>query len=405
VDSASDDEPLPATGPLAGVRVLDLSSVIMGPLATQMLGDLGAEVVSVEAPNGDINRLMDAGPHPGLSGVTLNLLRNKRNISLDVKDPRGREALLRIAATCDVFVTNLRPGSLTRLGLTFDDVRAVRPDVVYCQAQGYPSDGPDADRPAYDDVIQAVSGLADSFALSSGTPRFAPTILADKVSALTIVYAVCAALFRRHRTGTAERIEVPMVDVMRSFMLVEHGSGAIPSPATGPVGYSRVLAENRRPFAAQDGWICVLPYSPGEWKAVLEIDGRGDVVASGMTESRQAIIEHANELYAVLAEVIATRSTSFWTAFCEEHGIPAGLVVPLDQITAELPEVDHPLSGAYHHIPDPVRFSGGSGGLRRPAPVRGQHTEEVLAEAGLTEVEIAELERSGVAVSVARRAR
>ena len=217
-------------GPLDGIRVLDLSSVVMGPLATQILGDLGADVITVETRDGDINRIMGSGPCPGLSGVSLNLLRNKRNISLDIAHPRGRAALLRVAAGCDVFVTNLRPGSVGRLRLRYPDIASIRPDVIYCQAHGFPSDSPQADAPAFDDIIQAACGVPDVLRRAGGRPGLMPTLLADKVSGLVLAYSIIAALFHRARTGEGQKVEVPMADAMLAFLLVEHGSGAIPRP-------------------------------------------------------------------------------------------------------------------------------------------------------------------------------
>ena len=225
-------------GPLDGIRVLDLSSVVMGPLATQILGDLGADVITVETRDGDINRIMSSGPCPGLSGVSLNLLRNKRNISLDIAHPRGRAALLRVAAGCDVFVTNLRPGSVGRLRLRYPDIASIRPDVIYCQAHGFPSDGPQADAPAFDDIIQAACGVPDVLRRAGGRPGLMPTLLADKVSGLVLAYSIIAALFHRARTGEGQKVEVPMADAMLAFLLVEHGSGAIPRPARGRPGTS-----------------------------------------------------------------------------------------------------------------------------------------------------------------------
>src|SRR6266568_2712528 len=212
---------MPASGgPLDGIRVLDLTSVVMGPLATQIFGDLGADVITVETRDGDINRVMGPGPHPGLSGVSLNLLRNKRNISLDIAHPDGRAALLRVAAGGDVFVTNLRPGSVGRLRLRYPDIAAIRPDVIYCQAHGFPSDSPQADAPAFDDIIQAACGVPDLLRRASGRPGLMPTLLADKVSGLVLAYSIIAALFHRARTGEGQKVEVPMADAMLAFLLV-----------------------------------------------------------------------------------------------------------------------------------------------------------------------------------------
>jgi crotonobetainyl-CoA:carnitine CoA-transferase CaiB-like acyl-CoA transferase len=383
-------------GPLHGVRVLDLTSVIMGPYATQILGDLGAEVISIEDPKADTNRTMGPGPASDMSGITLNLLRNKRNVSLDLKMPAGRAAFLRIAATCDVVVTNLRPGPLHRLGLTYDSVREVRPDVVMCQAHGWPSDSVHANKPAYDDVVQAGCGIADTFTLQHGSPSLAPTIVADKVSGLTIVYAIVAALFRRASTGEGQFIEVPMIDVLSSFTLVEHGAAAIPVPPLGPAGYRRIVAPDRRPYRTLDGWLAVLPYSASNFNDLYREGGRVDLVDDPRVLSAVSRNRHASELYAALGPIIATRTTSFWEQFCEDHDIPASAVRTLDELVAELPIAQHPHFGAYREVPPPVRFSATPSSVRRPAPRLGEHGREVLGEVGFTDDEIAALETEGV---------
>jgi crotonobetainyl-CoA:carnitine CoA-transferase CaiB-like acyl-CoA transferase len=371
--------------------VLDLSSVIMGPYATQILGDLGADVICVEDAGGDTNRIMGPGPQPGLSGVSLNLLRNKRNVCLNLKLPQGRDALLRIAATCDVVITNLRPGPLGRLGLAYAAIAAVKPDVVMCQAHGWPSDGPDADKPAYDDVIQGSAGLADAFALQTGTPSLLPTLVADKVSGLTIAYAVMAALFHRERTGEGQFVEVPMIDAISSFTLVEHGCAAIPVPPLGPAGYQRILAPDRRPFRTADGWISVLPYSAANYNDIFREGGRLDLVDDERLLTASSRNAASGALYAEVAPVVATRSSDFWVAFCQRNDIPAGAVRTLDELTADLPVAEHPTAGAYHRIPAPVRFTATPASVHREAPLLGQHGVEVMREVGLTDDEVAEL--------------
>jgi crotonobetainyl-CoA:carnitine CoA-transferase CaiB-like acyl-CoA transferase len=377
------------------VRVLDLSSVIMGPYATQILGDLGADVICVEDAKGDTNRIMGARPVPGMSGVSLNLLRNKRNVCLDLKHPDGRAALLRIAATCDVLITNLRPGPLGRLRLGYDAVREVRPDIVMCQAQGWPSDGPDADKPAYDDVIQASCGIAHAFELQQGVPALAPTLVADKVAGLTIVYAVMAALFHRERTGEGQFVEVPMIDALTSFTLVEHGCAAVPQPPHGPAGYPRILAPDRRPFATIDGWIAVLPYSAANYDDLFREGGRHDLVGDAGTRSARRRNVNAAALYAAVAPIVATRTTSFWVQFCHDHDIPAGAVRTLDELVDELPLAEHPRTGSYRQVPPPVRFSATPASVRRPAPMLGEHGREVLSEVGLSDAEIDRLAHDG----------
>lgn len=375
-------------GPLDGIRVLDLSSVIMGPFATQILADLGADVICIEDVHGDTNRIMGPPVAPGLSGIALNLSRNKRNVCLDLKNPAGREACLRIASTCDVVITNLRPGPLARLRLTYEDISAVRPDVVMCCAQGWPTDGPDADKPAYDDVVQGAAGVADAFTLQTGTPALAPTLIADKVSGLTIAYAVLAALVHRERTGQGQRVEVPMVEAVTAFQLVEHGCAAIPEPPLGPAGYPRILAEHRRPYRTADGWMAVLPYSASNFDDLFRAGGRDDLVGDERTRTAAGRNRHAGDLYALVAPIMETRTTAEWVAFCAEHDIPAGPVRTLDELVAELPVTEHPVAGAHHVVPPPVRFSATPASVRSPAPLIGQHNRDVLAEVGLTDAEI-----------------
>lgn len=381
-------------GPLDGIRVLDLSSVIMGPLATQLLGDLGADVITVERGSGDTNRVMGPGPHPELSGVALNIQRNKRNVSLDVKHPEGHAVLQRLLASCDVVVTNLRPGVLARAKLAYDDVRAVRPDIVFCQAHGFASDSERADEPAYDDIVQAASGVADAARRAGGEPAFTPTILADKVCALTIVYAVTAALFRRERTGEGEHIEVPMVDTVRSFMLVEHGAGAIARPDEGRAGYSRILTPHRRPHPTADGWISVLPYSQAHYDELFA-GWREDLVGDERYATGRARIENSDFLYAQVRSILAQRTTAEWLAHCTAKGIPASPIVSLDEMVDDLPTVEHPVVGPYKHIPFPVRFESAGSELRHVAPLIGQDTDEVLAEVGIDGEEVERLRRAG----------
>jgi crotonobetainyl-CoA:carnitine CoA-transferase CaiB-like acyl-CoA transferase len=383
------------SGPLEGVRVLDVTSVVMGPLATQLLGDMGAEVMTVEPTSGDANRAMGPGPHPQLSGVALNLLRNKRNVSLDFKHPSGHRALLAIAATCDVFVTNLRPATLGRAGLTYEDVVAVRPDVVYCQAHGYPVGDRRQDDPAYDDVIQAETGIADATARVGGPPMIAPTLMADKVCGLTIVYSVAAALYRRAVTGRGDHIEVPMVDTMNAFMLVEHGAAAVSRPPLGRAGYSRILNPHRRPWPTEDGWMMVLPYTREHYDSIFSAAGRDDLLGDERYSTGRKRIANAGFLYDQVGRMLADRTTAEWLDFFGRHDVPAAEVATLDDLVEGLPEAEHPRAGRYKVVPPPVRFAAAPQSIRRPAPLIGEHTEEVLREAGYDAEGIASLRISG----------
>jgi crotonobetainyl-CoA:carnitine CoA-transferase CaiB-like acyl-CoA transferase len=375
--------------------VLDVTSVIMGPYATQLLGDLGADVIAVEPSRGDTNRSMGPGPHRQLSGVALNLLRNKRNVSIDFKHAEGHRALLDIAATCDVFITNLRPGTLARAGLAYPDVAAVRSDVVYCQAHGYPAGGARQDDPAYDDVIQAESGIADAATRVAGQPMLAPTLMADKVCGLTIAYSVSAALYRRAVTGQGEHIEVPMRDTVEAFMLVEHGAAAISRPPLGPAGYQRILTPHRRPWPTRDGWIVVLPYTREHYDRIFAASGRDDLLGDARYATGRQRIANSGFLYDEVGRMLAERTTAEWLAFFREQDVPAGEVAVLDDLVDDLPEAEHPHAGTYKLVPPPVRFAGAPQSVRRPAPLIGEHTDAVLAEVGYDEGRVAALRASG----------
>jgi crotonobetainyl-CoA:carnitine CoA-transferase CaiB-like acyl-CoA transferase len=396
IDNTSEAyDPEANAGPLSGVRVLDLTSVVMGPLATQILGDLGAEVISIESGRGDTNRGMGAGPVRQLSGVSLNLLRNKRNVAVDLKQPAGRDALLRIAATCDVFVTNLRPGPLARLDLGYEQIAAVRPDVVFCQAQGFPSDGPMADEPAYDDIIQTAGGVLDVVKRATGAAAMMPTLLADKVCGLVLVYAIIAALYHRERTGQGQRLEVPMVDALKAFVLVEHGGGAIGRPPTDSPGYHRILTPFRRPQQSADGWLTIFPYLDSHWELLLRAGGHPELLEDSRL-SREGRQLDSGFAYETLEALVRTKTTSEWLSFCRKHAIPASEVAGLDELVEALPDGEHPIAGAYKVIPPPVRFSATPASVRRPAPMIGQHNREVLTEVGIDDAEVTRLEATGV---------
>ncbi|MCP4227156.1 MAG: CoA transferase [Actinomycetia bacterium] len=386
------------SGPLAGVRVLDLSKVVMGPLSTQLLGDLGADVISIEDGTGDTNRSMGPGPVPGLSGVSLNLLRNKRSVALDLKHPDGRQAFLRLVATADVLVTNLRPGPLDRLRLTYDDVREVSPDIIFCQAHGYPSDSDDANAPAYDDIIQSASAIGELFERQGHRPSLIPTLVADKVAGHTITSSVLAALFHRTRTGEGQHIEVPMIDVMRAFILVEHGAGAIPEPPVDRAGYRRILTPERRPQQTLDSWINVLPYVAEHYHVLFRAGGLEELVDDPRIATRESRIANSDSLYRQLAAILAERTTEEWMALCDREGIPATCAASLSDLVDDLPLEEHPVAGTYRLIPPPVRFSSTPASVRSPAPTIGQHGRELLTEVGYDEATLDALEAAGVLV-------
>lgn len=382
--------------PLDGIRILDLTSVVMGPLATQLLADQGADVIVVEDRRGDTNRSMGPGPHPDLSGVSLNLMRNKRSVGLDFRSEAGYEALLRLVAASDVVVTNLRPGSRARARITYDELRRVRPDLVYCAAVGYPADSVDADRPAYDDVIQAGSGIPDLTQRIGLPPALLPTLVADKTSGLVIANAVSAALFRRERTGEGSEIQIAMSEVMRAYVLAEHGAAGIPEPPLGTAGYPRILNPQRRPQATADGYINVLPYEGHHYEALFRLGGREDLLGDERIASRKARLANGESLYRVVAEILLQRTTAEWLELMRDVGIPASKVATVAELLDDLPLAQHPHGGDYRVVPPLTGRAASATDVRRPAPLHGEHGPAVLAELGYDDARIDELVAGGI---------
>lgn len=368
--------------PLSGYRVLDLSSVMMGPLATQILADLGADVIAVERPDGDPNRYMGVGPHPEFSGAALNLMRNKRSVVVDPTLPAGREAFERLVSSSDVFVTNLRPASRRRARLCDEDLRLLRPDLIYCSATGFAPDDPRADAPAYDDVIQSAAGLVDMHHRAGLGPTYSPTVLADKVVGMAIAQAVTAALLHRERTGEGQSLSVSMYEVVQAFVLVEHGAAAIPEPPLGRAGSTRMLNASRCPVRTSDGIVGILVYERHHFENIARLAGRDDLIDDPRFVTRAGRLEHLDAVYDLCGVVAASMTTGDFLAACATRDIPAHRVVPLDEVVESLPITTHPHAGSYRQLPSlaPGRSLGAS--LRRPAPLIGEHTDEVLAELG-----------------------
>ncbi|MEU3711213.1 CaiB/BaiF CoA transferase family protein [Streptomyces catenulae] len=377
-------------GPLHGVRVVELAGVIMGPYAGRQLGDLGADVIKVEPPDGDLTRHYPPTRSPGMGVMTLNLNRNKRSVALDLKAPGGREALLALLATADVFLTNVRPQALRRLGLTYEDVAATAPGLVYLNAQGFRSDSALGGHPAYDDVVQAASGLVWLNEQVSGVPYYVPTVLADKICGLVIVQSVLAALHHRDRTGQGQHIEVPMADTMLAFTLVEHLAAATLTPPEGPIGYPRALSSRRTASRTADGWMCLLPYSDRNWRDFFAHVGRPELADDPRFASYAARARNADDLYVLLGELTERHTSAEWQEFCDAAGIPAAPVLSLEEAATSayavegglLRDAEHPTEGGYRLIGQPVRFGATPAGLHRHCPHLGEHTDEVLAEIG-----------------------
>lgn len=391
------------TGPLAGVRVLDLTTVILGPFATQLLGDLGADVVKIERPEGDSSRYVNPGRHRGMSGTAMNLHRNKRSLVLDLKQPEGREALLRLARTADVLIHNIRPGAMARLGLAYDDVRAVNPRLVYCAASGFSEAGPYGAKPAYDDLIQGASGMATLLAGRQGRPAYIPATICDKIAGISAVYAVIAALFHRERSGEGQKVEVPMFETMVAFNLVEHIGDSCFEPPAGPFGYARLLTEYRRPYRTADGYVCLLPYTDRHWQSFFAMSGRLELADDPRFADLPARTENVDALYAILEAIVSEKTTEDWLRLCEADNIPAMSVSDLADIGAHPQLVatgffgarDHPSEGRYRTYGIPTAFSASPCRIRRDAPRLGEHSVELLAEAGYTTAEITRMATQG----------
>ena len=354
----------------------------------------------MEALGGDAVRFLGRGHHPLLCGIALNVLRNKRNISLDLKNPQGREAFLRVAATCDVLLTNLRPGPRTRLGITYEDIQKVRPDIIFCHAQGWAADSKRADDPAYDDVIQTGSGIAALFAMQNGKPSIAPIALADQVCSLTIVYSILAALFHRQRTGEGQSVEVPMLETMSSFVLAMHGQDAIFEPPLGPPGYERIASPLRAPMATKDSYLQVVLYTRANWVDFFTDAGIADAASDARLVTPVARNDHYTELYAEMAAILRTRTNDEWIAWCKAHGVAYSPVISLEELLADLPLAQHSVGGRYKQLPIPVKFSRSPGSLRAEAPLPGANNVDVLTEAGYSAEELDALFKSGGLVDI-----
>jgi crotonobetainyl-CoA:carnitine CoA-transferase CaiB-like acyl-CoA transferase len=377
-------------------------------LACQALGDLGADVVKVEPPAGDSNRHIGPAHTPGMGALFLTCNRNKRSIVLDLKRARAREAVLRLAGRADVVVHNLRPAAVERLGLGYEAFRAVNPRIVYCGTYGYSRRGPYRDLAAYDDSIQAASGLASLSARMGDPPRFVPTILADKTTAMAVVSAVLAALFHRERTGAGQEIEVPMFETMVGFTMSEHLFGHVFDPPEGPIGYTRLLTRERRPYPTKDGYLAVLPYLDEHWRAFCERAERPDLAADPRFVTLRARSQHIEDVYAETARVMATRTTAEWIACLEGSNVPLMTVNALEDLlddphlaaTGFWQRVAHPTEGMLR-MPAPAGyFSETPASIRRPPPRLGEHSLDVLRECGCDEPTIAALLADGALVQV-----
>ena len=376
-------------GPLSGVRVVDLTAMVMGPYCTQIMADMGADVIKIEPPEGDDTRYISVGPVPGMSGVFVNVNRGKRSVVLDLRSDAGKGALRSLIETADVFIHSMRSKAITRLGFGYEQVAAINPTIVYTNCYGYGRRGPDRDLPAYDDTIQAECGLPAVQEQLTGEANYVGTIMADKVAGLTALYATTMALFHRERTGEGQEVEVAMFETMASFMLVEHANGAMFNPPLGPAIYPRTVAPNRRPYRTKDGYIAALIYNDRHWSAFVKAvqpPWASDLYATLERRARQI-----DTVYALLAETLKERTTDEWLALFRELEIPAA---PLRTPSALFDDPHLNAAGFFETLDTahgPVRFPGvptwfsrTPGRVAGPAPELGANTADVLEELGLT---------------------
>lgn len=383
---------------LSGIRVVDLTTVVFGPSASQALADYGADVIKVEAPGGDTTRHTGPSAEPGMGSLFLGSNRNKRSVVLDLKSPEGREALWALIDTADVFMHNVRPQKLAVLGLAPDVLLQRNPRLVYAGLHGFGQDGPYSGKPAHDDIVQALSGAADLCRRQTGTPRYIPTIVADKVGGQMAVHAILAALFQRERTGRGQFVEVPMFEAMVQFLMIEHfnarqivhDTSPHDEPREADLGYRRTLAEWRKPYPTHDGHVCFMPYNDRDWRVFFAEIGRADLAGDPRFLTVTSRAQNIETLYQLLEGIIAEHDTAHWLAMGDRLGIACATVNSMAELEADphlqavgmFPRLETGGDWQMRYVRSPVRLQDNEVEARRP-PRLGEHTSEVLQELGL----------------------
>ena len=389
------------TGPLAGLRIIDLTTILFGPYAAQTLGDWGAEVIKVESLTGDGWRTSGQFRNRGMSGQFMAVNRNKRSLALDLKHAQGKAVLQRLLATVDALVTNVRPAALARLGFGYEDCQKLNPKLVYAAATGFGQDGPWAARPAFDEIAQAASGLASAMG-SDDEPSFVPSLVGDKICGLSLAAAVCAALVHRERTGKGQLVEVPMLETIAAFNSIEMLGGHAFVPPIGPVGYKRM--KERKPVRTKDGWLTMLPYSGDNWCAFFEAVGHPECVEDFSVRDPVQRAKNIDRIYRKMGEIALTRTTKEWEELLLRIDVPHTAFAKLTEV-ADQPhlkavglfvDLEHPTEGRIRQARPATKFSESPANIHRLPPRLGEHTKTVLKEAGYSDADIASLVESKV---------
>lgn len=382
-------------GPLQGIRVIDMATILMGPVATQILGDYGADVIKVEPPEGDVSRYAGVGRNPMMGSMYLASGRNKRCIVLDVKAEQGKAALLKLCEGADLFIHNVRPQAMARLGLTYADLRRVNPSIVYVSLVGFGEEGPYANRPAFDDVIQAAAGVSGLFMRAGGdAPGLVPANLVDRMTGMTAAHAAIAALFMRERTGIGQEVQVPMYETFVQTLLGDHLAGEAFIPPVAGMGYSRILNPFRKPFKTADGHVVATPYNNKQYHALFKaLDRLAEYEAHPILSKPEARAANYEQTYEYLATVFLEKSTAEWVRLCQQAEVPCSEVKTLERLLDDphleavgfFQESVHPTEGRIREMRPSTTWSAADVSIRTPAPRMGQHTVEVLREAGLSQ--------------------
>lgn len=389
--------------PLEGIRVLEIASMIFGPLAGQYLGDMGADVIKLEPPEGDLTRSIGPRRSALMGAFFLTSNRSKRSIVVDLKQPEGQEILLKLVAKTDVLLHSLRTPAANRLGLDYASLSKDNPGLVYCHVTGYGDEGLYAGRPAYDDIIQAASGLADLQTVVAGQPRFVPTIIADKISGVHAAYAITMALLHRERTGEGQQVDIAMFETMSAFNMMEHQWGHAFEPPIDKMGYAPVATAARRPYRTQDGYLALLPYSDANWRRFFELAGEPQIMEDPRFATFAARQQHFREVWDEIERQVARKTNAEWLALLSGDDIPFSVVNRLEDLPND-PHlqsvgfwsiVEHPTEGALRLPANPVKMSASPPEVRLLPPTLGQHSAEILREIGYDEARISDLVGAG----------